>query len=96
MPETVLLVLSQGSVSVPVDRLGELADQMRSLESPYSARSKIDRALAANAAAIRFDEYEKAATLAVLNQWLETGAVDEIGADLLDVREELQRDVGAS
>jgi hypothetical protein len=94
--ETILIALSGRAVAVPIGRLHELADRMRSAESPYSARSKIDRTLAANATAIRFDAYEKAETLAVLSQWIETGSVDELGTELMDVHDELQRDTGDS
>ena len=82
------------TIAVPVDRLHELVKWMRFLESPYSARTRIDRALAANAAVIRFDRYEKAATLAVLDDWLDLGGRDEMGEALREVREALGREVG--
>jgi hypothetical protein len=94
--ETILIALTKMTVAVPIGRLHELADRMRSVDSPYSARSKIDRALAANAATIRFDPYEKAETLAVLSQWIENGGVDELGAELMLVHGELQHDLGVA
>jgi hypothetical protein len=94
MPETVLLVLSQGSVSVPVERLRGLAIEMRSRPGTFSVRAKIERALAANAAAVRLDRYEKATLLDALNQMMRTHGADTIGPDLMLVHSELQHDLG--
>lgn len=94
MAETVGVAVAGKTIAVPVDRLRELVNWMRFLESPYSARTRIDRALAANAAAIRFDRYEKAATLAALNDWLDLGGREEMGEALREVRDELKREIG--
>ena len=96
MAETVGVSVSGKTIAVPVDRLRDLVRWMRFLESPYSARTRIDRALAANAAVVRFDRYEKAVCLAVLNDWLILGGHDEMGPALRDVRDELERELSPS
>jgi hypothetical protein len=94
MPDTILLVLSHGPVPVPAERLQELAIELRSREGTFSVRAKIERALAANAAAVRFDRYEKATLLDALNQVMRNRGVDAIGPELTLVHGELEYDLG--
>ena len=94
MPETVLLVLSQGSVPVPAERLLGLAKELRSIQGTFTVRAKIERALAANAVAVRLDRYEKATLLDALNEVMRNRGVDAIGPELTLVHGELQSDLG--
>jgi hypothetical protein len=68
-------------------RLGPLAGTL-------SARAKLERALSANAEAVRFGRYEKTALLDALNTWMNTGGLDALGRDLADVRGALEYDLG--
>jgi len=94
MPDPILLVLSQGPVPVPAARLQELTIELRSRPEAFNARAKIERALAANAAAVRLDRYEKATLLDALNQMMRNRGVDAIGPELTLVHGELQSDLG--
>jgi hypothetical protein len=91
---TILIVLSDESIPVPIDRLRGLMLKLRPVPGTLSARAKIERALTENSEAVRFDRYEKNALLDALNAWINTGGLEAIGPDLADVRSALEYDLG--
>jgi hypothetical protein len=91
--ETILIVLAKESIPVAADRLRGLMLRLRPVLGTLSARTKIERALAANAEVISFDRFEKAALLDALKAWMTTGGLDALGLDLGDVRGALESEL---
>jgi len=90
----ILIILAEESIPVPADSLRGLMLQLRPVPGTLSARTKIERALAANAEVISFDRYEKMALLDALNAWMNTGGLHALGPALADVRGALEYEFG--
>jgi hypothetical protein len=94
VPDSIVVVLSQESIQVPADCLRGLVLKLRPVPGTLSARAKIERALTADARAVSFDRFEKAALLDALNAWVRSAGFDALGPDLIDVRGALEYDLG--
>lgn len=89
-------MLSEESLSVPIERMRRLVLELRAVPGSLRARAKIERALSVGATAVSFNRDEKVALLDALNTWLLADGFEPLGPDLIDVRGALEYDLGVT
>jgi hypothetical protein len=94
--DRILLLLSEESLSVPIERMWRLVLELRPVPGSLSARAKIERALGVGATAVSFNRDEKVALLDALNTWLQADGFKPLGPDLIDVRGAIEYDLGVT
>jgi hypothetical protein len=94
VPDRLLVLLSEESVSLPTDRAVELVHRLLPVPGALRARATIERALSTRASALSLDRLEKQALLIALNTWMDAAGFEELGPDLIDLRGALEYDLG--
>jgi hypothetical protein len=79
---------------IPVSRLKELVIRMRALESAAPIRAKISEAIESGGTVKLAGDREKQAVDAALDHWLSDEGIQDLGDELIQLRDELKVDLG--
>jgi hypothetical protein len=79
---------------IPVSRLKELVIRMRALESAAPIRAKISEAIESGGTVTLAGDDEKQAVDAALDHWLNDEGIQDLGHELIQLRDELKVDLG--
>jgi hypothetical protein len=94
--DTILLLLSEESLSLPMDEASRLVLKLRPVPGALTARAKIERAVSMRAAGVSFNRAEKKALLHALDAWFSDSGLEGLGPELVDIRGALEYDLGAA
>jgi hypothetical protein len=79
---------------IPVSRLRELVIRMRALESAAPIRAKISEAIESGGTVKLAGDDEKRTVDAALDHWLSDEGIQDLGDELIQLRDELKVDLG--
>jgi hypothetical protein len=79
---------------IPVSRLRELVIRMRALESAAPIRAKISEAIESGGTVKLAGDDEKRTVDAAIDHWLRDEGIQDLGDELIQLRDELKVDLG--